>query len=222
MGKLGNKVFSAGLFQAGIFHHVQDLGNGGFTVQLGGAQLQQAVAVHAAADDLAAGMHKARLAFAGKGGGVQRAFARNDLAVNGNFLAGAHDQHRADGHIVGINGTYRAVGSFQVGAVGADIHQIADALAAFADGVTLEQFANLVEQHNGNALTELTQAERSHSGNGHQKVFVKNFAVNNAQHSFAQHIVANDEVWYQEEHQLQIPGDSHQFGSQNNGQIQHR
>lgn len=61
-------------------------------------------------------------------------------------------------------------------------------LAAFADGVTLEQFANLVEQHNGNALTELTQAERSHSGNGHQKVFVKNFAVNNAQHSFAQHI----------------------------------
>ena len=71
MGKLGNKVFSAGLFQAGIFHHVQDLGNGGFTVQLGGAQLQQAVAVHAAADDVIAHTDASGQGFAGEGGGIQ-------------------------------------------------------------------------------------------------------------------------------------------------------
>ena len=54
-GKAGDEVLGAGLLHAGIFHQVENFGDGGFAELLGGAHLQQAGHVHAAADDLVAG-----------------------------------------------------------------------------------------------------------------------------------------------------------------------
>ena len=54
---------------------------------------------------------------------------------------------------------------------------------AFADGVALEQLADLIEQHHGDALKIIAalcpngEEERTEGGERHQKVFVERAAV---------------------------------------------
>ena len=48
----------------------------------------------------------------------------------------------------GVNDGDAAVPGLQIRAVGANVHQRGDARTALADGVGLEQLADLVEQHN--------------------------------------------------------------------------
>src|SRR5699024_4432234 len=81
-GKPGDEVFGPGFFHAGIFHQVQDAGDGGLPKLLGGADPQQAADVHAAADDLIPGPGVPGQAFAGEGGGVQGGGAFQDDAVD--------------------------------------------------------------------------------------------------------------------------------------------
>ena len=204
-GKFGDKVLDRGFFQAGIFHQIEDFCHGGLAVQLAGGDAQHAVAVDAAADDLVAGAHAARAAFAGQGGGVQGAFARKHGAVQRDLLARFDHNDRADGNVIGIDRADAAVGIFQVGAVGADVHQCADAAAALADSVGLKQLADLVKQHNGHALAVLAARHRAHGGDRHQEVFVKNLAALDAQKRLAQHVMPDDAVGYQPQNQLHEP-----------------
>ena len=121
-GKPGDEVLGAGLLHAGIFHKVQNFGNGGFAEFLGGFHLQQAGHVHAAADDLVTGLHVAGQALAGQGGGVQGRSALHDHAVDGYALTGLHHDHGADFHVVRVHLLQFSVLALNVGVVRADVH----------------------------------------------------------------------------------------------------
>ena len=222
VGEPGDEILRPGLFQAGILHHIKNFGHGGLPVQLGGAQAQQSFAVDAAADDLLPGTHIPGLALAGQRRSVEGAFALHHDPVNGHLLPGPDHQHGAHRHIVGVHRFHRAVGPLQIGAVRPDVHQITDALAALAHGVALEQFAHLIEQHDRDGLAVFTQGQGAHSGHRHQEVFVKHFAVYNAQHRFAQHIVADDQIRHQENGKVCQTGQRHHTGQNGRSQIQRR
>ena len=191
-GELRDKVFNRRFLQAGIFHQVKDFCNGGLPINLRGPDAQHTVGVHTAADDLVPGAHGARAALAGQRCGIQGGLTGQDHAVQRDLLTGLDDDGRANGHIIGVNDGDAAVLGLQIRAVGADVHQRGDARTALADGVGLEQLADLVEQHNGHALGVLTAADGADRGDGHQEIFVKNFAVLDAHERLAQDIMAND------------------------------
>ena len=178
-GKLGDKVFGLGLFHAAVFHQIQNARHGGLAEFLGGANAQKAGHVHTAADHFLPGAHLTRQAFTGQSAGVQGAFTFGDNAVDGHALTGLHSDDAANGHFVGVHLFQLAV-LFHVGVVGANIHQLADVLAAFAHGIALKQLTDLVKQHNGAALGIFAQRHSAHGGHRHQKVFIKHLMIANA------------------------------------------
>ena len=201
-GKFGDEVLDFGFFEAGIFHQLQNFGHGGFPVGLGGLNAQKPVPVDTAADDLLAGTHCAGAALTGEGRGVQAALAGQHPAVNGHLLAGAHHNDGTHRHLLRVHGGQAAVPAFQIGTVRPDVHQRGDAAAAFAHSVALEQLAHLIEQHDGHALTVFAAGHGAHGGNRHQEVFVKNFAVFDAQNRLFQHVMADDKIGHQPQRQL--------------------
>ena len=209
-GKAGDEVLGTSLLHAGVFHEVEDLGDGGFAELLGGADLQQTGHVDAAADDLVAALDVAGKALAGEGGGVQGRGALHDDTVDGDALAGLDHDHGADFHIIGVHLLQLAVLVLDVGVVGADVHQAGNALAALAHGDALEQLADLVEEDNGAALNVIAQREGAHGGYGHQEALVKGLAVFDAEKCLAQDVPADYEVGDQVEHQLHRRGESGQ------------
>ena len=145
-GKAGDKVFCPSFFHAGIFHKVENFRDGGLAKFLGGAHLQQAGHVHTAADDLVPGVHVPGQALAGQGGSVQGRSALHDDAVNGHPLAGLHHDDGAHLDLVRVHLFQLAVLALNVGVVRTNVHQAGNALAAFAHGDALEQFADLVRR----------------------------------------------------------------------------
>ena len=211
-GELGDEVLGAGLAGAGVLHQLQDLGHGGLAEGLGGADLQQAGHVDAAADDLVALAGVPGQALAGKGAGVQGGGALGDDAVDGHLLAGLHHDDRADSHLIGIDLHQSAV-LLDIGVVRADVHQGADVFAALAHGVALEQLADLVEQHDGDSLVVVAalfvdgQRKSADGGHGHQEVLVEYPAVEDALPSLLHDVVADDDVCRQIQRQPQPAGD---------------
>ena len=160
--------------------------------------MEHAAHVDAAGKDLVAGFDFARRALAGEGGGIERRASAGDDAVDGHFLAGLDDDDRAGGDLVGIDALEAAV-SFDVGVIGADIHEGADAAAAFADGVALEQFAGLVEEHDGDGLGVVAvlvngQRHGADRGHGHEEILVEDLAVFDALERFAENVVADGQI----------------------------
>ena len=65
-----------------------------------------------------------------------------------------------------------------------DVHQVGDAVATLALGITLEEFTDLEEKHHEDGLRilrlcsrEETNTEGTNRGDGHKKVFVEGIAV---------------------------------------------
>lgn len=61
-------------------------------------------------------------------------------------------------------------------------------------GAALEQFPQLVEQHNRYPFSVLPQGHGAHRGDGHQEVLVKDLAAEDAVGGLPQDVVADDEV----------------------------
>ena len=68
--EFGNKVLGSGFLGTGIFHKIQNLGNGGFAEFFGGADFQHACHVDAAADYFFSGFGISWKALSGQGAGV--------------------------------------------------------------------------------------------------------------------------------------------------------
>ncbi len=158
---------------------------------LGGLYLQQAGHVHAAADDLIAGLHIAGRLSPVRAGGVQGRSALHDHAVDGHALTGLDHDHGADLHVVRVHLLQPAVLALNVGVVRADVHQAGNALPDLDHGHALEQLADLVEDDNGTALHVVAQCKCTHSGNGHQEALVKGLTVLDAKQCLAQHVPAD-------------------------------
>ena len=181
-GKLGDKVLRLGLFHAGIFHQVQDLGHGGVAEFLSGPDMQQAAEVHAAGEHLVPGLHLPGQALAGKGTGIHRRLPLGHHAVNGDALPGLHHDDGAHGHIIRVHLLQGAAG-LDVGIVRTNIHQVGDAAAALTHGVALEQLAHLVKHHNGTALPPIAQGHSAHGGHSHKEILIEHLPPENALHS---------------------------------------
>ena len=207
-GELGDEVFRLGLFQAGVFHQLQNAGHGGLAEGLGYLHPQHLVLVHAAGDHIVAGTYPAGAALAGEGAGVDGAAALQHNAVQGDFFAGADQDHVAHGHGVRVHLLHAFTG-LQVGVIGADVHQGGDVFPALAHRVALEQLADLVEQHNGGGLPVLLQGQRAHGGDGHEEVLVEDLALHHAQEGLAQHVIADDQIGNEIQRQLCVPGQGH-------------
>ena len=88
---------------------------------------------------------------------------------------------------------------------------------ALADGVALEQLADLVEQHDRDALDIVAalrpdgQAERTERCQRHQEVFIKRAAVEDALAGLFQDVIADDEIRRQIGDQLRDAGDGDEF-----------
>ena len=76
----------------------------------------------------------------------------------------------------------------------ADIHQFADVPAALSDSIALEQFADLIKQHNSYALRILAKQNGTDRCNSHQKVFIKYLFVQDSLPGLFQDIVSDDQI----------------------------
>ena len=193
-GEAGDEVLAGGFFLAGVFHQVQNLGDGGLLAAAGDLHPQKARLVDAAADDDVAGHHVPGHGFSGEGGGVQGGSALQHLSVQGDPLAGLDDDHVPHRHVLRVHLLNGTVLRFQVGGVGADVHQGGDGLAGLAHGVVLEQLSHLVEEHHEHRLAVLPGAEGAHGGQGHEEILVKDLAVCDVADGPPYDVPADDEV----------------------------
>ena len=204
-GEFGDEVLRAGFVGAGVLHQLQNFGDGGLAEGLGGADLQHARHIDAAADDLVAGGGVTGQALAGEGGGVQGRAALRHYAVQRDLLAGLHHDDAAHGHVVRVHLHQLAV-LLDVGIIRANIHQGGDAAAALAHGVALEQLTDLIEQHHGHGLqivaASLIDGQRNgaHGGHRHQEVLVEHLTLDDAPEGLAENIIADDEISSQIQH----------------------
>ena len=209
-GKARDEVLGARLLLAGVFHELEDAAHGRRAEELGGADAQDAGHVDAAGDDLAAHLDVTRHGLAGKGGGVELRGAVDHDAVDRHALAGLDHDDVADLHLIRIDFDNRAV-ALDVGVIGGDIHHGGDGLAALAHGVALEQFAHLVEEHDGSALGhvrfglgEEDHGECADGGDGHEEALVEGLATADVAPRLEQDVVSCDEVGDEVEREARV------------------
>ena len=167
--------------------------------------------VDAAADDIVSGFGRAGDRLTGKGGGVELGFAFDDDAVDGHALAGLDHDDGADGDVIGEDLFECAVGLFDVGVVGCDVHHGADRFTALAHGVCLEQLADLVEQHDGGAfghvrigVGEEHHGKRADGRNGHEEALVEGLAAADVIECLLQYVVAGNQKRHEEQHKAGV------------------
>ena len=163
----------------GVLHEFKDLGRRGLAEGLRGADFQDAGEVDAAGVDGAvrADVHRQRLA--GQSAVVEARLALDDDAVDRDAFAGLHHDDRAGFERVRVHLHEFSV-FLDVRVVRADIHEVRNVLAALPDGDRLEQFADLVEQHDRDALRVLLKDDGADGGKGHQEVLVEHLATADA------------------------------------------
>ena len=98
-----------------------------------------------------------------------------------------------------------AIFVLNIGVVGADVHELADAAAALADGDVLKKLAYLVEHHDGDALAEVAQRYRAYRGDGHKEVLVEGLAVLYALHGLHQRLIADYQIGDKVQRELEPP-----------------
>ena len=89
---------------------------------------------------------------------------------------------------------------FNVCIVGPDIHKFADVAAAFADGIALEEFPDLVKQHYCNGFRIVAaffvqgQGDGADGRYGHQEAFIEYLSVFDSFGSFDKYVIADHKV----------------------------
>ena len=193
-GKAGDEILTGGLFLPGVLHQVQNFGHSGLLAGTGDLHPQEARLIYAAADDGIAGGHIPGSGLTGEGGGIKRGYPLQHHAVQRHPLAGLYHHHGAHFHILRVHFFQLSVRPLQIGGIRADVHQGGDGLAGLAHGIVLEQLPHLVEEHNEHRLSVLPGAKGPHSGQGHEKVLVKDLSVCNIADGFIEHIPADDGI----------------------------
>ena len=198
-GKFCDEILGSRLAGAGVFDKLENFGDCRLAEFLRRADFQDARHVDAAADNLVAGLCIARQALAGQGAGVERGRAIDDHTVERNLFARLDDDHRADRHFVRVH-LFKLSVHLDVCVVRTDIHERGNIFAALADGIALEEFADLVKQHDGDCLVVVAaffvdgEGKRTDGRDCHQKVLVEHTTVPDALGSFFENIKANDKV----------------------------
>ena len=160
--------------------------------------LEHARLVDAAADDLIARMCLTRHGFTGQRGGVEQAVALCDDAVERNALAGADDDRLAHLDLIGEDLLLGAAAQ-NACRVGANVHERGDRAARALDRIGLEPLADLVEQHDGDALRVVAERECTDSCNRHEEIFIKDASVADVHRGAPEDVPADQRVGCEEE-----------------------
>ena len=132
-------------------------------------------------------------------GGVEQTVALRDDAVERDALARADDDGLADLHLVGKYLLLSAV-THDACCIGTDIHEGRDGAAGALHGIALEPLANLVEQHDGDALGVVTEGECADGGDRHEEVLVKDAPVTDARRRAPENVPPDERVCCEEEY----------------------
>ena len=181
-----------------LFDEGENAFDRGFLVGDRDAHLEHASLVDASADDLIARMCLARHGFAGQRRGVEQAVALRDDAVERDALARANNDRRADLDFVG---EYLLLSAAAQNArrIGADIHERGDGAARTLHRIALEPLADLVEQHNGDALGVVAERECADGCNRHEEIFIKDAPVTDVHRGAPEDVPADQRVGGEEE-----------------------
>ena len=154
---------------------------------------QRAVYVDAAAQHLVMLSDLTGKRLARERRGVERGCPLDYAAVDRHLFARLDNDYVADFKGFGVDG-FKAVFGFEIGGFGADFHKRRNGIAAFVDGIILEEFAQLIENHDENALGIIPDTEGTHGRHRHEKHFVEKLAVKNIFHGRNDHVIAGGKI----------------------------
>ena len=194
--EFGDKIFCFRLFCACVFDELQNLGDGGFFKNFRNAHADMTRKIDRAADDGVACAERSRHGFTCERGGVDAGRTFFDDAVERDLFARFDDDDIADRDLIGRDLDDSAV-FFEICVIGADIHECGDGFSRSADGVLLEQNADLIKEHHGDGFGIFSDDERADRGERHQKILVEHLQVQTAAKSFQERIVADDEIGHE-------------------------
>ena len=147
-GKARDEVFKSCFLTAGVLHQFQNLGNSGILIGLCHTYLERTVSVDTAADDIVTGSGLTRNGFSGERCSINKGFTFSDHTVQRNLFTGTDDDDAAYSDFIRIYLLDLSV-FFKICIFRSDTHHFCNGLAGFADGVALEEFTDLVKEHNG-------------------------------------------------------------------------
>ena len=88
----------------------------------------------------------------------------------------------------------------EVGVIRPDVHEVGYIFPALSYGIALEELADLVEEHDRDALTVLTEHDGSDCRDCHQEILIKDLAVLYPEHGLFDYVIPYSNIWDQEEH----------------------
>ena len=201
-GKFRNKLLGLRLACAGVFNQVQNAGRGGFLKLFGCLHAQKAGQVDGSAEDLLSRRDIPGQGFAGERRSVYRRSSLHDHTVDRHPLAGFDENNAADLDVIGIS-LLHAVLCLQIGVVRPDVHQLADVFSALSDRITLEEFSDLVKEHDRDSLGILAERHGSHGRRRHEEVLIKYLPVPDSLERLAEDIMSNRKIRDEKQHKAQ-------------------
>ena len=151
----------------GVFDEADDAGDGVVAGFARHAHPQRGLGVDRAGKDRIAHAAGLRNAFAGHGAFVDAAGPLDDVAIRGDAVAGADQDHLPDRQAVGGDGACPAR-LLQHRGLGHQIGQRADALAGPAGGDAFQNLAHGEQEHDQRRLLGRADQQRAARGDGHQ------------------------------------------------------
>ena len=170
-GEFGDKLLGARFLIGAVFDQLEDARHGAVFVRGRGRDLDGGTQVDRARIDGASGSGLDRQALARQCRGIQRCGTYGDHAVDRDFLAGLDEDGLADQNLRRIDFFLGAVTKYDSG-VRADVHHRGDRLPALSDGDGLEQFTDLVEEHNSGRLRIFSDGKSTCRGDHHEEFLV--------------------------------------------------
>ena len=213
--KFSNEVFGFRFSGACIFHQIQNFRHRGFAELFGRLYLQHARHIDASADDLVALLCISRQALSCQCTCVESRRSFYDDTIDRNLLPRLHHDHGTGLYFVRID-LFQFPVLFNIGVIGTDVHQVTDISAAFANSITLEPLADLIEQHNRYGFYIIPcfvfshfgiycNCDRADRGYRHQQALVKRLTVLDSFKCFDQDIIADHKIRDQIEDKSQNP-----------------
>ena len=165
-GKFGDEILRGRFPGGGILHHVNDLGNGGFTVGLCDLDGQYAAFIDAAGEDFVHRMNRLGNGFAGQRTGIHHGIAQQHHTVQGDLLAGLYHDPLSYRHILrGYRQQFAA--TLHSSRIRADVHQVGNGLPGALHSQVLEEFTHLVKQHDRHRFRVFSNKESADGGQAH-------------------------------------------------------
>ena len=209
-GETGDKGFAFRLPLVRALHQADNLRHRALAKTLGHPHMDNARQVDASRHHVISLAYVARQALTRQGHGVEGGGSLCHGAVQGHFLPRLHHNLLPRLHLLGRYGKQFAA-SHDVGHVGANLHQVLDAVTALALGIALEELSHLEEEHHEDSLGKFrfgsgheANAERAQRGHRHQEVLIERLAPPDAFPRLAQRLSAYQQVGHQVD-QEQLP-----------------